>query len=593
MNNLAHAIETDLLPWVNQPGQYIGLEINARWRPPAGDELAVAMCFPDAYAVGVSHHGSQLLYAMLNGLPGVHCDRAYCPPPDGEQRMRDARLPLFGWESRAPLAEFDLLAFSVGYEGCVTNVLTMLDLAGVPLRAADRRRRDPIVVCGDALADSPEPIAPFFDLVLPGDGETPLAELARMLLQHKRSPDPPDRQRRLLEAARTVPSAYAPQFYENRFDDAGQFAGLARRRDDVPATIPRACVTDLADSPVLTAPLVPVAEAVHDRVVIEVMRGCPNGCRFCQAGATRLPVRLRPPSEIVDAARQAIDNTGYDEIALLSLSTSDYPQLAELIGQLQAELGPRGVSISLPSLRVDTQLKILPELTADVRKGGLTIAAEAGSERLRQAVRKRITEQAMLDGVTAAWQAGYRSIKVYFLAGLPGETMDDIDAIADLCRRLAATRRDVDGHWGAINASVSWLVPKPHTPMQWSPMRSADYFWAVRQRLIERTRRSTVNVKFHYIERSLLEGLIVRGDRRLADVIENAWRRGARMDSWTEHFDWSHWQQALDEAGLELPALLHRPIPLDAPLPWDHITCHRDKAFLQSQHQQMLTHLQP
>jgi radical SAM family uncharacterized protein len=583
MNDLKKRISEEFLPQLRQPGQYVGLEVNARLIDVELDEAAVrfAMTFPDAYTIGVSHLGSQVLYHTLNDLDFAYCDRAYCPDPDAEAILRKIDLPLFGWETRQPLRCFDVLGFSLGYELCITNVLTMLDLAGIPLLASDRTDAHPLIVGGDALADTPEPLADFFDVFLPGEGEEPLVALATLLRETKKIGLP--REETLLRIAREIPSAYVPRFY------AQGEAGVTPTRDDVPATIAHACLHDLSitSRSAMQLPLVPVCEAVHERVIIEVMRGCPNLCRFCQAGHVRLPVRRRSVEEIVAAVHAALDATGYREVSLLSLSTSDYPDLDLLIERLNAELAGKHVSISLPSLRVDSQLEVLPKLTATVRKGGLTIAAEAGSEKLRRAIRKRITEEDMLNGVTAAWRAGYGSIKVYFMAGLPGETLEDIDEIAWLCKRLSNTRREVDGHRGSITASVSWLVPKPHTPMQWSPMQTPDYFWQVRERLIERTRKSPVNVKFHRIEQSLLEAMLCRGGREISQTILHAWQHGARMDSWSEHWNWDLWQQAITETHVDFDAIVHTPRSIDTPQPWSHIQCQPGEAILLKQRADM------
>jgi len=589
MRDLKDHISRLLLPHVAQPAQYIGLEVNACCNPVADADVAVAMAFPDTYSIGISHLGSQLLYCALNRMPGVACDRVYCPAPDAESLMRANNLPLFGWESRCAVADFDILGVSLAYEMCATNVLTMLDLAGIPLRSDRRGDEHPIVVAGDAMADTPEPMAPFVDIFIAGDGEEPLAQLVELV----RSMKPPGQGRApraelLVAAAKQVPGAYVPAFYEPHYDDDGRFAELAPLRDDVPTTIRRVHLTDLSDSPVIEAPLVPLAEGVHERVIVEVMRGCPNSCRFCQAGYVRLPVRARPVDEIIAGVRKALAATGYREVSLLSLSTSDYPQLDELIDRLSAELTPQHVSISLPSLRVDSQLRHLPRLTSTVRKAGLTIAAEAGSKRLRAVINKGITEEDMIAGVRAAYQAGWNRVKVYFMAGLPGETAADIDAIFDLSRRLARTRREVDGHVGSISASVSWAVPKPHTPMQWCTMPPAEYFWQVRGRLRELAARSPVNFKFHYIERSLLEGVLCRGDRRLADVIEAAWRNGARLDGWDEHFDYGHWQAAFEQTGIDPARYIHEPLAADAPLPWSHIKCFRSEQHLRRQYEAMM-----
>jgi len=581
MQDVSQQVSRLLLPAVRQPGQYLGLETNARRGDVESAGVAVVLAFPDAYTIGISHLGSQILYHVVNDLPGAACDRTYCPLPDAEAVMRRRGIRLFGWESRRAVADFDVLGFSLGYELCVTNVLTMLDLAGIPLHARQRTARHPLVVAGDALADTPEPMADFIDLFLIGDGERILADLVELVGRMKR--EGASRDEMILEAARTGPSTYAPRFYR----PARGAGAVEPIRDGVPAVVEHAHLPSLADSPLTTRPLVPLVEGVHERVVLEIMRGCPNACRFCQAGAVRLPVRTRSVDELVAAAVEAIGATGFREVSLLSLSTSDYPHLEELIGRLDAELTPRRVSISLPSLRVGSQLKLLPKLTSTVRKGGLTIAAEAGSQRLRQAMRKRITEADMIDGVRAAFQAGWRSVKVYFMAGLPGETDADVEAIFALCRRLSETRRDVDARPGAISASVSWFVPKPHTPLQWCAMREADYLLDVRRRLLDMSRRSPVHFKFHRVERSILEAVIARGDRAVGRAIDAAWANGARLDAWNEHWDWDKWSAAFDAAGIEPAAYAHRELPTDAPLPWSHVACPRSERSLLAQYRRM------
>jgi radical SAM family uncharacterized protein len=589
MKPIAEQISSRLLPRVRQPSQYIGREFHARHKDLTTARVRFALAFPDLYTIGISHLGHQVLYHRLNDLPKVACDRAYCPAPDAEAVMREQDVPMFAWESRCRLAEFDVIGFSLGYELCITSVLTMLDLAGIPLLAADRDDSHPLILGGDALADSPEPIAEFFDVFLPGDGEEPIVALAQLLQEIK--PLGLSRDETLLRIAQEVPSAYVPQFYEPA-DPApdGRPVGVRPVRDDVPAEIPRACLRDLSP-PDAHPPLVPLAEAVHDRVVVEVMRGCPNLCRFCQAGHARSPVRHRPMQEILDEARRGVEASGSLEVSLLSLSTSDYPNLEDLLRALHEQFQGCRVNISLPSLRVDKQLTILPTLTSEVRKSGLTIAAEAGSERLRRAIRKTITEEDMCNGVRAAWKAGWRSVKVYFMAGLPGETMDDIDAIFALCKKLSETRRDHDGHPGAISGSVSWFVPKPHTPMQWEPMQTADYFFAVRRRLIDLAQRSTVNFKFHRIERSLLEGLLCRGSRGVARAVLAAWRRGARLDAWNEHWNWELWQEAIRESGVVLDDVIHTALCPRRPTPWSHIRCHLGEEYFRRQRDQMLAEL--
>ncbi len=589
MQDLSQLISRRLLPRVQQPAQYVGMETNARRADVESAEVSVVLAYPDAYSVGISHLGGQVLYALANDLPGVACDRSYCPMPDAEAVMRAEKIPLFGWESRRAVRDFDVLGFSLAHEGCATNVLTMLDLAGLGVRAADRGEGGPLVIAGDAGADAPEPMAPFIDVFCVGDGEETLPAIIELVRQAKRGGT--RREEIILEAARTIPGVYAPQFYRPEYNEDGTLSALAATRPGLPRRVARAHVARLSDSPALTAPLVPLAEAVHDRVTIEIMRGCPNACRFCQAGGTKKPVRWRPIEEILDVARKAIAATGYREISLLSLSSSDYPHFSELIDRLNAEFVSRNVSVSLPSLRVDSQLAAIPKLTSRVRKSGLTIAAEAASEKLRRAIRKDISDESMLAGVRAAYQAGWRSVKVYFMAGLPGETDADVEAIFDLCRRLSEARRELDGRRGSITASVSWLVPRPHTPMQWSAMGEAEYFWSVRRRLKSLARGSAVQFKFHRIERSILECVIARGDRRVAAAIEAAWRLGARFDAWNEHFDYGKWTAALDEAGVDPAFYAHRERSVDELLPWDHIDSGRSRQTLEAERDRMTCQL--
>jgi len=585
VKDLAETIRQSLLPLVSRPGQYVGWETNARHKDVEAAEVSVVLAFPDAYPLGISHLGSQVLYTVVNDIPWAACDRSYCPLGDAEQVMRAGGVPLFGWESRRAVRDFDVLGFSLAHEGCATNVLTMLDLAGIPLRAAERTEADPLVIMGDSGADSPEPMAPFADLFCVGDGEPVIAALVALVRDAKAAGA--SRGEKILQAARTIPGVYAPSLYRPAWNDDGTLASMTPTAEGVPERVERSVLADLSASPALTAPLVPLSEAVHDRVTIEIMRGCPHGCRFCQAGSVRKPVRCRGVEEILDIARQAIAATGYDEISLLSLSTSDYPHFAELVDRMTAEFTPRNISLSLPSLRVDSQLALIPRLTTQVRKSGLTIAAEAGSERIRQAIRKRITDEKMLAGVRAAWEAGLRSVKLYFMAGFPGETGEDIDAIHRLAARLSDSRRDVDGKRGAINAAVSWLVPRPHTPMQWEPMREAEYFWSVRDRLHALRRRSPVQFKFHFIERSILEGVIARGDRRLADVIEAAWRSGARFDGWNEHFRYDLWTKAFAGCGIDPAFFAHRARDPSELLPWDHIGAHHSRETLWKERERM------
>lgn len=584
MDNIERLIDSRMLPAVRQPGQYIGMETNARRKDPHAAAVRFVFAFPDAYRVGICHLGHRSLYHAVNDLDFAAADRAYCPLIDAEQVMRAEHIPLFGWESRRPVAQFDVVGFSLSYELCATNVLTMLDLAGIPLKAADRRDTHPLILGGDALADAPEPLAAFFDLFIPGDGERAVVELAEIIREAKTSGI--GREDLLETIAKNHPSAYVPRFYE----PSGPWPAPPRpMRPDIPPLIHRGRIDDLSLIPPLLSsrPLVPAIAGIHDRLSIEIMRGCPNGCRFCQAGWLRRPVRYRRQEDIVAAVHQAVDATGYDEISLLSLSSGDYPGLDTLIDRLNADLAGRHISISLPSLRTDAQLALLPKLTSEVRKTGLTIAAEAGSGRMRHAIGKNISEQDMIEGVAAAWEAGYRSVKVYFIAALPGETEQDIASIVDLCRRLSDTRRDFDGNRGAITASVSWFVPKPHTPMQWDGMQEEDYLWQTRRTLKDLARGTPIHLKFHRIEQSLLECFICRSGREAAETILAAWKAGARMDSWIEHWNWETWVRAAEETGTDFRTIIHSSRRPASPLPWSHITGPATEEILRRQRKLM------
>lgn len=577
MRILRDDIADRFLPAVSQPAQYCGLEHNRCCSDVTGAEVTAALAFPDAYTVGISHLGTQILYTRLNSLPGVACDRAYCPLPDAEAVLRREGIPLFGWESRAALADFDVLGFSLSYELVMTNALTMLDLAGVPLHAEDRDGRHPLVVAGGTQADAPEVMADFIDVFLVGDGEEPLPQLVELVRKAKRVGV--RREELLAEVARSLPSAYVPALWRPSWARGGALADLAPVQADLPREIRRSCV-DLTASPDITHPLVPATSGVFDRISIEIMRGCPHGCRFCHAGAVKKPIRRRSVQAILDTAQAAVDNTGYREVSLLSLSTSDYPELPELITRMNEQFAPQHVSIAVPSLRTNEQLAHLPWQLNQVRKGGMTVAVEAAGGRLREAIGKNITDEDLLAGVSAAYQAGWKSVKVYFMAGFPGETDEDLEAIIALCRRISAARKPIDNHKGAVTASVSWFVPKPHTALQWAPQRDEAYFWHARTLLRDLAKRSPVTVKCHRIERSVLEGVIARGDRRLGAVIETAWRLGARFDGWDEHFRYDLWLEAFKQSGVDPAFFAHRRRPLTERLPWDHVIGHRSQASL-------------
>jgi radical SAM family uncharacterized protein len=573
---LRSSVLDDVLAGVETPGQYIGGEVNAAVKADA--DCRVALCFPDTYSVGMSHVGLKILYEILNAREGVAAERCFVPWPDMERELRARDLPLYGLESFTPLADFDAIGFSLQYELAASNVLTVLDLAGLPVRSAERGEDAPLVIAGGPCAYNPEPLADFVDLFLIGEAEESLPELvAKIRAARGRA----SRRELLLECARSLPGAYAPSLYEVSYESDGRVAAVTPAADGVPELVERRIVADLDAAPAPVRPVVPFVETVHDRLAVEIMRGCAHGCRFCQAGGTYRPLRTRSVEKILEAVEKGLAATGYDEVGLLSLSSSDYPHLPELVRKLHARHGKAGVSVSLPSLRVNEELARVPELVSAVRKGAITVAPEAGTERLRRVINKCITDEQLFAGLAAAFEAGWNRVKLYFISGLPTETDEDLAAAAGIIGRAAAAARKNARRGGKINASVSNFVPKPGTPFQWEPMCSAEDF-ARRHRVLRSALRSRrgVKLKFHDVGPSMLEGVMARGDRRLGAVIERAWRAGARLDAWSEHFREDLWQEALAAEKLDPDFYTSRPRGLDEVLPWDHISQGTSRDFL-------------
>lgn len=582
-NDLFQRVSDELLPCVRHPGQYIGGEVNQLAKP--GDweraEVRVVLAFPDTYAIGMSHLGTQILYWIANHTPGVCAERVYSPWLDAEQVMRARNIPLFTWDTRRPAGRADVFAVSLQYELAFTNFLNLLDLAGIPLRAADRTDDHPLVVVGGPQADNPEPLADFVDLAVLGDGEHALAALLEAVKEYKRA----DVGRRaMIELlARRFPWTYAPNLYTVSYNENGTIAACAPAAADLPVRIQRCVTPDFERAPTPERPLVPWTQVVHDRLAVEIMRGCPNICRFCHAGYTKRPLRLRSVERILSLAEQAYRATGHHEIGLLSLSTADYPRLRELADRLNERFAPANVSLSFPSLRIDKMLRDIPAMGASVRKGSLTIAVEAANDELRRALRKKVAEVDLLEGVRAAYRAGWYRVKLYFMAGFPGETEDDLDGIWELSYAVSQERRKLGLPPASVVASVGWLVPKPFTPLQWAAQPAREYFLDVRRRLmaLKHARRSAVSIQTHRVETSILEGVLARGDRRLGPVIRAAWQRGARFDGWTEVFDENRWREAFDQCGVDPAWYAHRERAFDEILPWDHIGLHTGRDFLE------------
>lgn len=586
-NQLAADVSAYLLPYVRQPAQYIGNEWNQLVR--AGDwqaaDIRVAVVFPDAYTIGMSHLGCQIIYWLCNHTKGVCAERVYAPWIDAEAVMRARNMPLFTWDTRQPVGSADLFAVSLQYELGFTNLLSMLEMAGIPIHAAQRDDSHPLVIAGGPQADNPEPVADFLDLVVIGDGE---ASMAGILDLYGRLKAGGVRRRDMIEIiAREFPWVYAPSLYDVSYTHDGTIDTVRARIDGLPSQIERCQTADFENAPFPERPLVPYVDVVHDRIAIEVMRGCPQRCRFCHAGYTKRPVGVRSVEKILSLAETQYRATGHHELGLLSLSTADYPHLKELSGRINEQFESRRVGISMPSLRVDKMLQNIPWMANSVRKSGLTIAVEAARDQMRAAIRKKVTDGNLIDGILEAYKAGWQRIKCYYMVGFPGEGPDDIDGIYDISVQLSEARRKIGKGPAKITASVSWLVPKPYTPFQWAAQPHVEYFQEARRRLSERSRQGNkraVVVKAHDPERSILEAVLSRGDRRLGATIEAAYRAGARFDGWDECFRNDRWRAAFEATGIDPDWYAHRERSFDEVLPWDHIRSGPKRDYLEDQY---------
>jgi radical SAM family uncharacterized protein len=583
--SLKQTITSRILPKVQTPAQYLGGELNAVQKDHRTVQGKLCMAFPDTYTIGMSHHGLQVLYTLMNARSDWVCERAFCPWTDMEGELREAGLPLYALESFTPLCEFDVLGFTLQYEVCSTNLLTMLDLGRVPLRGEQRAMSDPLVIAGGPCAQNPEPLAPFIDLFVSGDGEPSLPRICDHWLALKQANPRGDagaREAALAQLASELPFAYAPQFYEPEFA-AGRQVALHRTRSDVPETIEPSVIADLDAMPLPVRPIVPYVQCVHDRIAIEIMRGCPWQCRFCQSTVIKRPMRFRSVDTIVNAALESYHSTGFNELSILSLSSSDYPQFEELVNRLKEALVPLGVNISIPSLRVNETLKSVPKLIPPSRRSGLTLAPEVARDDMREQIRKKISNQDLYDGCREAFREGFTHVKLYFMCGLPGEREVDLDGIIEMSETIARIGKEVRGRYAKVVASVSNFVPKAHTPYQWNGMQSRDYFKWAQNYLRAKVRLRCVQIKCHDIETSLLEGALSRGDRRMAEAIEIAWRRGARLDSWAENLDANLWWDCLEQVGIDADMLIHQPYELSDRLPWDHVNVKKGRTYLEKE----------
>jgi len=569
---------------VSRPARYAGGEWNAVVKDWDAQEVRVALAYPDAYEVGMSNLGLAILYDILNGMDGVLAERVYAPWPDMESLLRVEGVPLFGLETRHPLSEFDVIGFSLSYEGTYSNVLTMLDLAGLPLRSAERDERYPLVIAGGTGALNPETLADFIDAFFLGDGEDAVVELAEVVREWKRQGGCPRAEQ--LRRLAAMPGVYVPSLYAPAYREDGTLASL---RPVDPAARPVVTKRFLqALPPPPTRLIVPFMETVHDRVAIEIQRGCTQGCRFCQAGIVYRPRNERSPDVVIAAAREALAATGYDELTLVSLSSTDHSRIEEIVERLRAELGD-GITISLPSMRVDSFSVRVADAVGVRGKHSLTFAPEAGSQRLRDAINKLVTDADVLSAAESAFARGWTSLKLYFMVGLPTETLDDVAGIASLAAQVRALGERYQGSRAKVRVSTSNFIPKPHTPFQWAGQAQPEAL-RERHRLLQRElKRARVAFSWEDPERSLLEAVLSRGDRRLGRAIERAWRDGARFDAWGEHYDWQRWQRALEAEGLDPTFYAQRERGLFEFFPWSHVNTGVTEAYLRGQWRKTLT----
>lgn len=567
-----------LLERVSKPARYTGGEWNSITRDWESANVRFALAYPDNYDIGMSNMGLGILYDILNKQPDVLCERVYAPWIDMEAEMRAESVPLWSLENRRPLRDFHFVGFTLQYEMTYTNILNMLDLGGIPIRSHERGEDDPLVIAGGSGSFNPEPLSPFIDAFVLGEGEDAVVELANMCREWEHAHTP--RAQRLRDLL-ILPGVYVPAFYQDHYDDDGNFRVLEPTEPGAAPVIKRRIVEQLP--PALENPIVPFLQTVHDRAAVEIQRGCTQGCRFCQAGMIYRPTRERSPAEVVDAARALMRNTGYDELSLLSLSTTDHSEIVPMVEALTSEFP--GLKISIPSTRVDSFSVDVANVVAKGKKHTLTLAPEAGSQRLRNAINKLVSEEDLLGAAENAFSRGWTSVKMYFMVGLPTETLDDVAGIVDMGSRVKQIGRRHQGGRARVRVSTSNHVPKPHTPFQWARQDTAAELEEKHYLLKDGCRRAGIEFSWNDPRDSFLESVLSRGDRRVGQAIYNAWKHGAKFDAWSEHFRPDVWDSALAEAGIDSDRFAHREYDSREPLPWDHIDSGVTKSYLRKQWQ--------
>ena len=587
------ALSDEILLSVQQPARYIGGEVNMTQKDPKG-KIRFAMCFPDVYEIGMSHLGMQILYDMFNRREDTYCERVFSPWTDLDQIMRKKQIPLFALESQDSVKDFDFLGITIQYEMCYTNILQVLDLAGIPLHAEDRTEEDPIVIGGGPCTYNPEPLAPFFDMFYIGEGETVYGDLLEC---YKSCKHEGRTRKEFLELAAEIPGIYVPSLYAVTYKEDGTIESFVPENIHAKPVITKELVVNMDEATYVEKPLVPFIKVTQDRVVLEIMRGCIRGCRFCQAGCVYRPLRERSLEYLKDYAWKMLKSTGHEEISLSSLSSSDYTHLEGIIQFLMEEFKGKGVNISLPSLRIDAFSLDVMSKVQDVKKSSLTFAPEAGSQRLRDVINKGLTEEIILKGAAEAFHGGWNRVKLYFMLGLPTETEEDMEGIALLSEKVAETYYDEipkQERQGKVQvvASSSFFVPKPFTPFQWARMCTKEEFLEraaiVRQKFREMKNFKSLKYNWHEADLTVLEGVLARGDRKVGQVVEEAYKNGALFDSWSEYFHNEIWLKAFETCGLSIDFYTTRERSLDEVFPWDFIDAGVSKEFLVKEWKQAL-----
>ncbi|XZH54321.1 TIGR03960 family B12-binding radical SAM protein [Clostridium perfringens] len=582
-------ITDDILHRVEKPSRYVGGELNEVIKDPKEVDIRFGFCFPDVYEVGMSHLGSRILYHVLNQRKDTYCERVYAPWPDMEKLMRENNIPLYALETKDPINEFNFLAFTLQYEMSYTNILNMLNMGGIPLRASERTEKDPLVIAGGPCAYNPEPLYDIVDIFQLGEGEEGLNDLLDLYQKHK---DNFNKEAYLREASH-IPSVYIPSLYDVTYNEDGTIKEFIPKYDDVPKKVKKRIINNFDQVDFPESLIVPYSEIVHDRVVLELFRGCTNGCRFCQAGMIYRPVREKSRKTLLDQARKMLKATGYDEVSLVSLSTCDYSDIQGLVKDLIEEHGKNNVSVALPSIRVDAfSVDLLKEIQK-VRKTGLTFAPEAGSQRMRDVINKGLSEERILEAAKNAFESGWSTIKLYFILGVPYETVEDAAEIGLLAEKIAdqyfAVPKHIRNKGLRITVSTSILVPKPFTPFQWAPMEKMDIVTEKINAVKGAIKSRSIVYNYHEQKTSYMEAVLARGDRRLCDVLIKAYEKGAKFDGWSEYFDFELWQEALAECNVDGDFYVYRQRSYDEILPWDFIDIGVTRKYLERENEKAKT----